>query len=123
MQNASTPRVESVRPVLYTGAQRSRLEPELLVAGRLHGYAQALGNIGLFVGVLLLARNATSIWQISLLYVASGFALHRLFFPVHDCIHYALFPSRRENAFFGAILSGLLGTSFPAIRDQHLDHH
>ena len=111
------------RAVLYTAAERSRLAPDLLVASRLRGYLQALGNIAIFLGVLLLARDARTAWQILALFVASGFALHRLFFPVHDCIHYSLFPSRGENRFFGAILSGLLGTSFDAIRDQHLDHH
>lgn len=111
------------RPALYTGAVRRRLDPSLLVASRVRGYAQAVGNIALLAVVFWLASQAHSGWQIAVLVVAAGFALHRLFFPVHDCIHYSLFPTKLENRIFGTLLSGLLGTSFAAIRDQHMDHH
>ena len=113
----------SSRAALYTGAVRRRLDPGFLVPSRIRGYAQAVGNIGVFVAVLWLASIADSGWQFVSLFIAVGLALHRLFFPLHDCIHYSLFPTKIENRVFGAILSGLLGTSFAAIRDQHMDHH
>lgn len=111
------------RPALYTGAVRRRLDPSLLVPSRLRGYAQAVGNIAALAVVFLLASRAHSGWQLVLFFVLAGLALHRLFFPVHDCIHYSLFPTKLENRIFGTLISGLLGTSFDAIRDQHMDHH
>jgi fatty acid desaturase len=111
------------RPVLYTGATRRRLDPDLLVPARVRGYCQVVGNIGALVVLLVLGGRATAVWQLVLLYVGIGFALHRLFFPLHDCIHYSLFPTKTENRAMGALLSALLGTSFDAIRDQHMAHH
>ena len=113
----------SSRPGLYTGATRRRLEPDLLVPARVRGYCQVAGNIAALVVLLVLGGRATAVWQLGLLYVGIGFALHRLFFPLHDCIHYSLFPTKRENRAIGALLSALLGTSFDAIRDQHMAHH
>jgi fatty acid desaturase len=52
-----------------------------------------------------------------------GISLNKLFFPVHDCIHFSLFPSKRENQFWGVIVSSFLGTTFEAISSQHFDHH
>lgn len=108
---------------LYTGAERRRLNPELLVPSRARGYLQVIGNISVFVALIVLAGRVAVGWQLVSLYLAIGLALHRLFFPTHDCIHYSLFPTKAENRAAGTILSGLLGTSFDAIRDQHLDHH
>jgi fatty acid desaturase len=62
-------------------------------------------------------------WQCAALYLAIGCAQHKLFFPLHYCIHYSLFPTKTENRGFGAVLSALLGTSFEAIRTQHMEHH
>jgi len=111
------------RPSLYTGAVRRRLDPALLVPSRIRGYTQAVGNIAALVVVFVLGSVAHSGWQFVVLFVAAGLALHRLFFPVHDCLHYSLFPTKLENRIFGTLISGLLGTSFDAIRDQHMVHH
>jgi fatty acid desaturase len=108
---------------LYTGAARQKLDPALLVASRARGYLQVVGNVGVFTVVLVIAGHATAPWQMLLLFMASGLALHRLFFPTHDCIHHSLFPTKSENRVCGVFLSALLGTSFDAIRDQHLEHH
>jgi fatty acid desaturase len=120
-ERADAPRV--ARGYMYTGAERRRLPPELLVASRARGFLQVVGNVGVFVALLALAGRATAGWELALLYVAIGLGLHRLFFPTHDCIHYSLFPTKRENRVAGVLLSALLGTSFEAIRDQHLEHH
>jgi fatty acid desaturase len=120
-ERAEAPR--AARGNLYTGAERRRLDPALLVASRVRGYLQVVGNVGVFLVLLVITGRATAAWQLALLYVAIGFALHRLFFPTHDCIHYSLFPTKLENRIAGIVLSALLGTSFDAIRDQHLEHH
>jgi fatty acid desaturase len=111
------------RTNLYTGAERRRLAPDLLVPSRARGYLQVFGNVGVLLGLFVLAGTANATWQLVALYAAIGLALHRLFFPTHDCIHYSLFPTKIENRVCGVILSALLGTSFEAIRDQHLEHH
>jgi fatty acid desaturase len=113
----------TVRANVQTGATLGRLDPRLLAPSAWRGYAQVLGNIAAFVAVLCLARVADAAWQWVVLYLASGLALHRLFFPLHDCIHYSLFPARWQNYWWGSVLSALLGTSLDAIRTQHLDHH
>jgi fatty acid desaturase len=123
LEQIETETVRVARPTLFTAVERRRLEPQLLMASRIRGYCQVFGNIGVYVGLLALARVAHSGWQFAVLYVAIGFALHRLFFPVHDCLHYSLFPTRTENRVFGELISALLGTSFEAIRDQHMEHH
>jgi fatty acid desaturase len=123
VMTASNQEKTAVRPALYTGATRRRLDPDLLAPARARGYRQAAGNIAALVVLLVLGGRATAVWQLALLYVGIGFALHRLFFPLHDCIHYSLFPTKTENRAVGALLSALLGTSFDAIRDQHMAHH
>ena len=111
------------RPKLYSANARLHLDPTFLVRSRTLGYFQVFGNISVLLTLEFLASITRHIWLGALLYVAIGFSLHRLFFPTHDCIHYSQFPTKRENRIFGAILSALLGTSFDAIRDQHLEHH
>jgi fatty acid desaturase len=96
---------------------------DFLGRSRSLGYAQVFGNVGVFLLLCWFASMAHSWWQYVLLFVAIGFAQHRLFFPVHDCLHYSLFPSRQENRFFGSLIAALIGTSFDAIRVQHMDHH
>jgi fatty acid desaturase len=120
-ERADAPR--ALRANLHTSAERRRLDPGLLVPSRVRGLVQVAGNVGVLVGLLVLAGAAHSAWTMVALVVAIGFALHRLFFPTHDCIHYSLFPTKAENRVAGVILSALLGTSFDAIRDQHLEHH
>jgi fatty acid desaturase len=116
-------RARSIRANVYTGVERRRLDPQLMTPSRMRGYLQVVGNIGVFTTLLFFASAATSPWLFVVLYLAIGFALHRLFFPLHDCMHYSLFPTKIENRVCGALLSALLGTSFDAIREQHMDHH
>src|ERR1700682_5971018 len=103
---------KSPRPRLYTATERVVLDPSFLIPSRALGYGQAFGNIVVFAVLLGFASVAHGVWQGVVLYVAIGFSLHRLFFPVHDCIHYSLFPAKIENRVFGSLLSALLGASF-----------
>ena len=116
-------KTRSIRANVYTGVAQRRVDPKLMKPSRARGYLQVVGNIGVFVVLLCFASAVTSLWQFVLLYLAIGFALHRLFFPLHDCIHLSLFPTRLENRVCGTLLSALLGTSFEAIREQHMEHH
>lgn len=102
---------------------RSRLNPMLLRPNDWYGYIQVLGNIALFMGLLWLAFLSNSLWFFPLLIAVIGIAMHRLFFPLHDCLHYSLFQSRSVNNFFGHLLAALLGTAFKPFRDQHIRHH
>jgi fatty acid desaturase len=113
----------SIRANVYTGVERRRLDRELMMSSRMRGYLQVIGNVGSLIALLFLGSASTSPWQFVVIYVAVGFALHRLFFPLHDCMHYSLFPTKIENRVCGILLSALLGTSFDAIREQHIDHH
>jgi fatty acid desaturase len=115
--------VRSIRANVYTRVERRRVDPSLMVSSRVRGYLQVTGNIGILIALLFLASAATSVWSLVALYLAVGFALHRLFFPLHDCMHYSLFPTKLENRVCGSVLAALLGTSFDAIREQHMDHH
>jgi fatty acid desaturase len=119
----AAPQTTKLRGNVYTRALRRRLEPSLLLASRTRGYLQVFGNIGVFVALLWCASLARSPWLVLGLIPAIGLAQHRLFFPAHDCLHYSLFPDKAENRFWGILLSALLGTSFDAIRDQHMEHH
>jgi fatty acid desaturase len=124
MDNAHAPaRTLAARVVDAAPYERRRLDRKYLARSRLRGYGQVFGNVGIFFVFLILASNADTAWQGALLYFAIGCAQHRLFFPVHDCLHYSLFPAKLENVFFGTCLAPLIGTSFDAIRIQHMDHH
>jgi fatty acid desaturase len=102
---------------------RDRLNPRLLSQSNLHGYVQVFGNVALYLTLIVLASRTRSAWLMAPLIGAIGVACHRLFFPLHDCLHYSLFRSRRANAFFGHVIAGLIGTPFTPFRDQHLAHH
>jgi fatty acid desaturase len=112
-----------LRGTLYSGVERRKLDPDLLRSSRWRGYLQVAGNIAFLFVLLVQARAVTTVWGGIALFLGIGFMLHRLFFPTHDCIHYSLFPTKIENRVCGVLLSALLGTSFDAIRDQHMDHH
>jgi fatty acid desaturase len=103
--------------------QRSRLDRKYLERSRVRGYPQVAGNMGAFFVLIALAAVATSVWLYPLLIFAIGCAQHRMFFPIHDCIHHSLFPTRRENLVVGTLMAPLIGTSFGAIHDQHMNHH
>jgi fatty acid desaturase len=102
---------------------RNRLNPMLLCPNDLNGYIEVLVNIVFFLGLLGLASMNLSIWSAPFLVVSIGIAIHRLFFPLHDCLHYSLFQSRIVNTFFGYLLAALIGTAFKPFQDQHLKHH
>jgi fatty acid desaturase len=123
LESLMTETARAPLPKLYTATERFRLDPSFLVRSWALGYYQVFGNILVFAVLLVMASFATSVWQFAFLFVAVGFSQHRLFFPTHDCIHYSLFSTKTENRAFGALLSALLGTSFDAIRNQHLEHH
>lgn len=104
-------------------AKRRNLDRSYLVKSRWRGYAQVVGSIALFLAVLVLASRADAFWQYALLFFTVGCVQHRMFFPVHDCLHYSLFPNKTENIVAGTVIAPLIGTSFDAIRVQHMDHH
>ena len=112
-----------LRPVTGPYAGRSKLDPKFLRPDDAHGYRQMLATLAVFFGLVALARVASAYWLVGLLVFALGSASHRLFFPLHDCIHYTLFRAKTLNVLFGSLLAALLGTPFAAIRDQHLQHH
>jgi fatty acid desaturase len=113
----------TVRANVQTGSQLGRLDPKFLVPSSVHGWCESVGNIVVFLSVVFLASFAENAWQYALAYIASGVALHRLFFPVHDCLHYSLFPTRSMNRTVGTLIAAIMGTSFDAIRTQHMEHH
>jgi fatty acid desaturase len=104
-------------------AGQGRLDRRFLVHSRARGYAQVIGSIAVLFVLLAFASRANTIPQCLFLYVAIGCAQHKLFFPAHDCMHYSLFPTRAENRVCGIVLAALMGSSFDAMREQHLDHH
>ena len=113
----------NIRAGIYTKAQPLKLDRKLLITSRRVGYFQIFGNVMVLVFLFLWASQLQSVWQGVLAYIGIGFAIHRIFFPLHDCLHYSLLPTKGENRFFGVILAALLGTSFDAIRNQHMEHH
>ncbi len=87
------------------------------------GYSQALGNLGLHLFLLWISSQIENGFGLFLMFFLIGISLNRLFFPVHDCIHLSLFPTKKENQVCGSILSSFLGTTYEAISLQHFDHH
>lgn len=104
-------------------AGQGRLDRKFLVHSRTWGYAQVVGSIAVLVVLVALAGVASTVPQYVILYFSIGCAQHKLFFPAHDCMHYSLFPTRAENRVCGIVLAALMGSSFDAMREQHLDHH
>lgn len=104
-------------------AGQGRLDRKFFVHSRVWGYAQVAGSIAVLVVLVAFAGYADTIPQCLILYIAIGCAQHKLFFPAHDCMHYSLFPTRAENRVCGIVLAALMGSSFDAMREQHLDHH
>jgi fatty acid desaturase len=100
-----------------------KLTRDFLKPSRIIGYTQALGNLGLYLFLLWISSQIENGFCLFLMFFLIGISLNRLFFPVHDCIHLSLFPTKKENHICGSILSAYLGTTFEAISLQHFDHH
>ena len=124
MADSRAPAFLTLEPSNNSETSESRLlNRSFLVKSRWRAYVQSVSNFAIFAGVLVLASRVTISWQYCAAFFAIGCLQHRLFFPVHDCIHYSLFPSKTENSLVGTLMAPLIGTSFDAIRVQHMNHH
>ena len=113
----------NVTAELSSVATRRKIDRDYMIRSRIRGYVDVTWSFALMAVLLWAGSVATAVWQFGLLYLAIGCMQHRFFFPVHDCIHYSLFPTKGENRFFGGLFSAFIGTSFDAIKDQHMEHH
>ena len=104
-------------------SDKRTLDRSYLEKSRSVGYSQTIFVVLLFVAALILSAKATQLWHFLILFFVMGCIQHKIFFPIHDCIHYSLFTTKTENVVVGTLLSPLIGTSFDAIRTQHMDHH
>ena len=100
-----------------------QINPAYLEKNNVHGLIQVVMNVSFFFAALFGASFSRDIWMSIILVFVIGIASHRLFFPVHDCMHESLFRSKRINAICGYLLAGILGTPFHSMRDQHMLHH
>ncbi len=77
--------------------------------------------LGLCV-LMYLARSISPLLTLVLAIPAAGF-LVRVFVVFHDCTHGSLFPSRRANAWVGAVMGLLVLSPFVRWRHDHAVHH
>jgi omega-6 fatty acid desaturase (delta-12 desaturase) len=71
---------------------------------------------------MYLARTVSPLLSLALAVPAAGF-LVRVFVVFHDCAHGSLFPSRRANAWVGAVMGLLVLSPFVRWRHDHAVHH
>ncbi len=84
---------------------------------------QALVPLALLALGLTIAREVTSAGMIVLMVLAMGLLFYKIYFPLHDTSHYALFKSRAVNRIVGQLMAGMLATPFDAFREEHMRHH
>ena len=101
-----------------TRITKAYLEPD-----RLYAYGHALPPLLILGALLEVSRHLDHPLAVLGLTVLIGLALYRIYFPLHDCSHYSLFPTRVENRLFGHLLAGTLATPFDGFREEHVDHH
>src|ERR1043166_3930436 len=62
-------------------------------------------------------------WRLALLTVGFGVVMNSVYSIIHEAEHAMLFPNRRWNDFFGAMMALFFPAPFHLIRQGHLGHH
>jgi omega-6 fatty acid desaturase (delta-12 desaturase) len=111
--------VSSRRPAW---ADRLKLYARPRTGRALWEIATSAGAYLLITVVMYLCLTVSPLIVLVLTVPAAGF-LVRTFTTFHDCTHGSLFPSRRANAWVGAVLGLLVLAPFTRWRHDHAVHH
>jgi acyl-lipid omega-6 desaturase (Delta-12 desaturase) len=107
-------------PAFWREALAPYAEPHL---GRsLLGVATSLVPYLLLLVLMYLALDVSYLLVLALAVPAAGFQV-RTFIAFHDCAHGSFLPSKRANAWLGAVLGVVLYTPFQSWRHAHAVHH
>ena len=107
-------------PPFWREALAPYAEPHL---GRsLLGVATSLVPYLLLLVLMYLALDVSYLLVLALAVPAAGFQV-RTFIAFHDCAHGSFLPSKRANAWLGAVLGVVLYTPFQSWRHAHAVHH
>jgi acyl-lipid omega-6 desaturase (Delta-12 desaturase) len=107
-------------PPFWREALAPYAEPHL---GRsLLGVATSLVPYLLLLALMYLALDISYLLVLALAIPAAGFQV-RTFIAFHDCAHGSYLPSKRANAWLGAVLGVVLYTPFQSWRHAHAVHH
>ena len=107
-------------PPFWREALAPYAEPHL---GRsLLGLATSLVPYLLLLALMYLALDISYLLVLALAIPAAGFQV-RTFIAFHDCAHGSYLPSKRANAWLGAVLGVVLYTPFQSWRHAHAVHH
>jgi omega-6 fatty acid desaturase (delta-12 desaturase) len=107
-------------PPFWREALAPYAEPHL---GRsLLGVATSLVPYLLLLVLMYLALDISYLLVLALAIPAAGFQV-RTFIAFHDCAHGSFLPSKRANAWLGAVLGVVLYTPFQSWRHAHAVHH
>jgi acyl-lipid omega-6 desaturase (Delta-12 desaturase) len=107
-------------PPFWREALAPYAEPHL---GRsLMGVATSLVPYLLLLVLMYLALDISYLLVLALAIPAAGFQV-RTFIAFHDCAHGSYLPSKRANAWLGAVLGVVLYTPFQSWRHAHAVHH
>lgn len=96
---------------------------------RLYARSDAQGALRLAIhGVLLAAGGglvylAWGTWWLAPAWLLHGIVVMALFAPMHECVHYTAFRSRRVNDVVAFLCGAAIGTSAVYYRHFHLAHH
>jgi acyl-lipid omega-6 desaturase (Delta-12 desaturase) len=86
------------------------------------GVATSLVPYLLLLVLMYLALDVSYLLVLALAIPAAGFQV-RTFIAFHDCAHGSYLPSKRANAWLGAVLGVVLYTPFQSWRHAHAVHH
>jgi acyl-lipid omega-6 desaturase (Delta-12 desaturase) len=107
-------------PPFWRDALAPYAQPHL---GRsLLGVATSLVPYLLLLVLMYLALDVSYLLVLALAVPAAGFQV-RTFITFHDCAHGSFLPSKRANAWLGAVLGVVLYTPFQSWRHAHAVHH
>jgi acyl-lipid omega-6 desaturase (Delta-12 desaturase) len=88
----------------------------------LFGIATSLVPYLLLLVLMFAALDVSYLLVLALAIPAAGFQV-RTFIAFHDCAHGSFLPSKRANAWLGAVLGLILYTPFQSWRHAHAVHH
>ena len=86
------------------------------------GIATSVVPYLLLLVLMFLALDVSYLLVLALAIPAAGFQV-RTFIAFHDCAHGSFLPSKRANAWLGAVLGLILYTPFQSWRHAHAVHH
>jgi fatty acid desaturase len=111
-----------MQPTAHSPVRERKIPLPSEIPARLNAAIIILQLAAIAVCYIAVSR-VQSAWNLALLAAAFGILMNSVYSIIHEAEHAMLFPNRRWNDFWGAVMALFFPAPFHLIRQGHLGHH